>query len=271
LNLNYDDNDLPSIPATPSDELAMVSVSGAYNILYPTADHWIYYPQGADYYVDVAGNLATITHNQFSDFTLMAADNPLPVSLLYLAAKWNVNDAVLTWATASEVNNYGFEVQRCTGDCQEFENIGFVYGNGNANQLNIYEFVDEDIRLSQEENYYYRLKQIDYDNTENYSYVVNLSNSSSVIDDNKKNLISLYPNPANKNEEIYVVLYSDLDQEIQISVNSIIGKEVISNKVLINEGTNVYTLKTNNLSEGAYVLSVKFVDGFENIKFIIIE
>ena len=201
----------------------------------------------------------------------MTVDNPLPVSLLYLSAKWNNNDGLLTWATVSEINNYGFEIQRCLGNCQAFETIGFVYGNGNSNQLNIYEFVDENVKFTQNEKIYYRLKQIDYDNTENYSYIVNLSNSNSKVNDNKNNFISLYPNPANKNEEIYLVLHSNIEQKIKISVNSIIGKRIISDDITINEGTNVYTLKTNNLSNGSYVLSIMFVDGIENKKFIIFE
>ena len=271
LNLKYNQNDLPSIPTSMSQELEMVDKAGAYDIDYATADHWIYYPQGSEYYVDVDNNSATMTHNHFSDFTLLSQDNALPVTLLYLSAKWNNNNSILTWATASEINNSGFEIQRCSGHCDNFETIGFIEGHGNSNKINLYQFIDKNIKLHSEDNFYYRLKQIDYDHKAVYSYVVNLSKSENDKKQIEQNRIFLYPNPAIISKKRYVVIESSEEQEVEINVRDVIGKELFRDYKLLKEGENIYVLDTDRFLEGTYILSIRFDEKVINIKFIVIE
>lgn len=117
--------------------------------------------------------------------------------------------------------------------------------------------------------FYYRLKQIDYDGEEAYSYVVDLSNTDKKANSIKGNIISVYPNPASENSDVYIVLESDFDQSIQIQMNNVLGKRIFEEAFYISKGTNVYTLHSHHLNEGTYIISIMFEDGVENKKIII--
>ena len=115
-------------------------------------------PLGAPYNVDIDGEARHAT------FPYMGADenlaNPLPVELTSFSASVIGSKVKLSWQTATEINNYGFEVLRQAQDNTEWENIGFVSGNGNSNSQKSYTFMDESVSLGK---YSYRLKQIDND------------------------------------------------------------------------------------------------------------
>ncbi len=86
----------------------------------------------------------------------------------------NSNHILLEWATATETNNKGFEVQRSeirdqksgSGDYNGWKRIGFVEGNGTTTQIHIYSFSDLNVIPGI---YKYRLKQIDFDGSYNLS------------------------------------------------------------------------------------------------------
>ena len=96
-----------------------------------------------------------------------APEIPLPVEMLYFNAKIDGTDAILEWATASELNNDRFEVERSL-DGINYEYIGEVEGNGTTDLQVVYQFID--IAPRQGLNYY-RLKQVDYDGAFEYSDV----------------------------------------------------------------------------------------------------
>jgi len=79
----------------------------------------------------------------------------LPVNFTSFNAIINNNQTNLTWSTASEINNKGFEIERSI-DGVNFETIGFVKGNSNSNRINKYSFIDANHSSA-----FYRLKQID--------------------------------------------------------------------------------------------------------------
>jgi hypothetical protein len=268
LTLHYHESDLSGVPATIEEEELMLAFAGAYSLSY-VPDNWIYYTLNAgNYIVDVTTNTAIMTHNMFSDMTLLKSDDPLPVTWLYLTAEWVGNDGYLTWATASESNNYGFEIERCSKDCSAFELIGFVKGNDNSNSIKTYNFIDKDLKKNQENEFYYRLKQIDYDNKYSYSNIVNLRKSDSE-EYSSSSIISLYPNPSKVAEEIFIVIESETDQIVFAKVTDLIGKEVFATKINLLEGTNIYVLKSGVLSEGAYFLNILFDKKSVSKKFII--
>lgn len=82
----------------------------------------------------------------------------LPVDLLFFEAVSNGAEAVLTWSTASEINNHGFYIEK-SDDGSDFSEIGFVQGNGTTNDVNNYSFTDRSLGPSA----YYRLRQTDFD------------------------------------------------------------------------------------------------------------
>jgi len=92
--------------------------------------------------------LSTVSEMTF-DTSILGGGSPLPVELVSFTAKLNKNDVLLLWTTATEVNNYGFEVQRAHLRSKErnyaganWESLGFVEGHGNSNSPKNYSFVD---------------------------------------------------------------------------------------------------------------------------------
>ncbi|WP_133273703.1 T9SS type A sorting domain-containing protein [Hymenobacter radiodurans] len=101
-------------------------------------------------------------------FSLADGATPLPVELISFAGKAENNAVRLTWATASEKQNKGFDIEH-RSDQSEWSKIGFVAGNGTTNQRNNYSYID---RAASAGNNYYRLRQVDLDGKSVYSQPV---------------------------------------------------------------------------------------------------
>jgi hypothetical protein len=94
----------------------------------------------------------------------------------------------LTWHTATETSNRGFDVER--GDGTTFERIAFIDGHGTTTAGRDYNFVDENPVPAADGQVHYRLRQVDMDGTESYSQVV-----SAVVTPQVVGLEDSYPNP----------------------------------------------------------------------------
>ncbi len=153
------------------------------------------------------------------------------------------NDMRLEWTTASETNNYGFEIQRST-DGVKFKKIGFVKGNGTTSNINHYSFVDEDLNSGL---YYYRLKQIDFDGTYSYSEII----KAEVKAPDSYGLGQNYPNPFNPVTTIPFRIKEA--GKVKIKVFNILGQEVatIVNKVM-QPGYYKETFNASDLASGMY-------------------
>ena len=155
----------------------------------------------------------------------------LPVELVSFNSIVSDNKVELNWITATEVNNYGFEVERGIGQKaignSAWEKIGFVQGNGNSNSPKEYRFTDNTTTSGL---YAYRLKQIDNDGTFKYSETIEVLVSQIP---NDFSLNQNYPNPFNPSTTIsYDIPKTSF---VKISVNDILGKEI---KTLVNEQNN---------------------------------
>ncbi len=107
--------------------------------------------------------------NGFSDFGTAQAPTPLPVELLTFSGQPLSQSIMLNWATASETNNKGFELQRSL-DAKSYSTIRWVEGHGNSSSLN--EYGSEDKNVVKNVRYYYRLKQLDFNNEFRFSPVI---------------------------------------------------------------------------------------------------
>ena len=94
-----------------------------------------------------------------------SAEGPLPVELTTFTAAITSDNVELNWTTATEVNNYGFEIFRQAQN-DRWSLLGFVEGHGNSNSQKEYSFVDESVSPGL---YQYRLKQIDTDGSFEFS------------------------------------------------------------------------------------------------------
>ena len=108
----------------------------------------------------------------FSQFGLGQAQAfaPLPVSLVSFQAVVRGRAAVLSWATAQEVNNDRFEVEAST-DGQVFRLVQLVPGHGSSTVAHTYGFTDEQLPNYGAKMVYYRLRQVDADGSSHFSSV----------------------------------------------------------------------------------------------------
>jgi hypothetical protein len=190
---------------------------------------------------------------------------PLPVELLDFAGRWNsfkdVNE--LTWATASEVNNDYFEIQR-SFDGRPFESIGSLEGQGNSTKKVRYDFIDKDIPLNGV--YTYRLKQVDFDGKFEYSNLVN-------IDVSRKGIVKtvIYPNPSVNDVNIDINAIEGANLIVNIYDN--VGKLVIQNFIneVMTDNVKTTKIESGRLNEGVYYVVVNIDGELSSHKLIIIE
>ena len=148
----------------------------------------------------------------------------IPVELISFTATVNNNSVSLNWQTASEINNRGFEVERrkvgngqyAVGN-EEWKGIGFVEGRGTSSNMNSYSFTDVPESAGK---YLYRLKQIDYDGSFEYSNDVEISFMKSVEFILEQN----YPNPFNPTTKIS--WQSPVSSHQTLKVFDVLGNEV---------------------------------------------
>ena len=125
----------------------------------------------------------------------------IPVELIsFSAALLNNKEIELKWSTASETNNYGFEIERRGGQGQtnslsnSWKIIGFLNGNGTTTEMKSYSFIDENVKTGK---YIYRLKQIDFDGKYVYSKEIIVETLHATSLPTKCELYQNYPNPFN--------------------------------------------------------------------------
>ena len=166
-------------------------------------------------------------HNgQLSIWTTIIEDAPVPVELSNFSVSVNRNNVELTWDTSSETNNHGFIIERrrvnSNSDSKWME-IGFVQGKGTSTDINKYRFVDSPTLNGV---YNYRLKQVDFNGSFEYSKEVEVS--VMVIEDFA--LMQNYPNPFNPST---VIKYQVAEgSNTTLKVYDVLGREVTT---LVNE------------------------------------
>lgn len=173
-------------------------------------------------------------------------ESVLPVALLNFNGQIKDDKAVLTWSTANEINNKGFEVE-VSRDNKTFSSIGFVAAAKSAGGLNNYSFTDNKIVSGTN---YYRLKQIDNDGGYRYSIVVKL---------NLQKFAWTILGSASSNASIQ--LQTDLQYNVAVQVVSLKGQLIQTiNKGNLSQGTYTIPLNLNTASHGIYVVRL-LVDG----------
>lgn len=179
--------------------------------------------------------------------------NPLPVELSSFSAVGNQNGVNLKWETATEVNNYGFDVERkihtsTSLSVTAWEKVGFVNGNGNSNSPKTYSFRDENPNGGSK--FQYRLKQIDNDGQFKYSNIVEIE-----IVPTQFELSQNYPNPFNPTTNINYEL--PIKSNVCLKIFDILGNEIVT---LVNEEKEAgyYELKYNakDLASGIYFYNI---------------
>ena len=186
-------------------------------------------------------------------------DNPTPVELISFTAKKVNNGVLLNWETATEVNNYGFEIQSAVGQksfLSSWETIGFVNGHGNSNSPNEYSYLSNSAATS------YRLKQIDTDGSFEYSDVITVDLEF------VNKLLQNYPNPFNPSTSIKFSIAEE--GKVSIAVFNILGEKIVEllNKEL-TAGNHSVVFNASNLTSGIYFYRLQ-IGGFVKSKKLIL-
>jgi len=171
----------------------------------------------------------------------------VPVELTAFTAAGTAEGVQLKWETASETNNMGFEIER-SSDNQSFITIGFVNGKRTTTEKSEYVFLDKTINNGK---YYYRLKQIDFDGTHEYSKIVEIDFSVP----KEFTLYQNYPNPFNPSTMLQFGL--PVESDVTLSVFNSLGELV---EVLVqgrlNAGTHKVNFEASGLSSGLYLYTI---------------
>lgn len=208
------------------------------------------YPFG-DYSMDMV-----ITSNDPSNPSLtvpvkMTIFDPIPVELESFTATVNKKEVLLDWTTATETNNKGFEIERMiSNENNGWQVIGFVKGNGTSSTANYYSFVDRSINKVGD--FYYRLKQIDFDGTFKHSNQVHVV----IVKPSTIELLQNYPNPFNPATAIEFTLTEKAN--VTLSVYSILGELVKSFTFnQLEAGYHKIEFNAEGLTSGTYIYQIK--------------
>ncbi|MBZ0198941.1 MAG: S8 family serine peptidase [Ignavibacteriaceae bacterium] len=170
----------------------------------------------------------------------------IPVELTSLSADINRSDVTLHWSTATETNNKGFRVERQSSTIDgQWEELSFVNGKGTTTELSRYTFTDENLPMGK---YTYRLKQVDFDGTFDYSPAVNVT----VEAPKDYALHQNYPNPFNPSTTIEFTLPEKA--EVVLELYNMLGEKVTQ---LINgtieAGYRKFKLDASGFTSGTYI------------------
>jgi hypothetical protein len=202
----------------------------------------------------------------------MPFSNSIPVELTSFTAIVSTGKVVLNWVTATELNNSGFQIERRkTKDerSEEWVSIGFVNGNGTSTETHTYSFADQNPTAGIS---YYRLKQIDFDGSFEYSNIVEVNLTLPIAFSLDQN----YPNPFNPSTKIKytipnVTLSGVEGSRVILKVYDVLGDEVAT---LVNEekpaGNYEISFDASKLSSGVYFYQIQAGNFVETKKMILI-
>jgi hypothetical protein len=170
------------------------------------------------------GNLAAstgpaIVANTVTPLRLSSESGVVPVELAAVEIKVIRNNAQLGWTTASESNNFGFEIHRRTNDESTWQPVRFLPGNGTVNLPRTYAWTDANLKPG---TYFYRLKQIDFDGTYEFYSVGEVIISAP----GTYSLAQNYPNPFNPVTKINYEIPDNT--HVTLSIYNLIGERVIT-------------------------------------------
>ncbi len=164
----------------------------------------------------------------------------LPVELVSFEASLSGNTTILNWETASELNNYKFEIERSLNHL-DFKTVGTVKGHGTSNIPVSYQHND---KLEDSGTYYYRLKQIDYNGTFAYSDIVAVYFQQDIQ-------LMVYPNPA---QDFIVVQSSEVKSGYLIQVYNTAVHLLLEQRLELSSGQ--HRVDISNLPKGTYFISI---------------
>ena len=181
----------------------------------------------------------------------------LPVLLTYFEAKKNMDEIVLQWQTASEINSNYFVVER-SKDGVSFETVGWLASAGTSNKILNYQLVDQNPILGQS---YYRLKQFDFDGAFEIFKVVEID----FKDENSRIQFAVYPTIVDENVTFSFISMEDRMYSLEI-INDM-GNIIKKTGIAATKGLNNFSSSLLEYSSGCYFARISSVEETSQIIF----
>lgn len=179
------------------------------------------------------------------DFQISGTSNdPLPVQYLNFSGIAAEASNLLSWSTASESNNAGFEIERSVSGF-DWEKIAFVKGAGNSSETKRYNF--SDIQPSSN-TCYYRLKQVDYNGQYAYSKTILITRNT----EQNIYLEQVFPNPTNGILNLH--FNRNTEKDFTLIVYDMRGKALIQKVLVAGQLNFIIDLTSDQLAKGTYLL-----------------
>lgn len=210
----------------------------------------------------------------FSENTpIHIVEHIVPVELTSFTSNVSQNSVTLNWQTATETNNSGFEIERSQmsniNGQMNWNQIAFVPGFGTTTEAKSYSFMDDNLASGK---YQYRLKQIDFDGSFEYSNSIEVEINSPRDFSLEQN----YPNPFNPTTKIKYSILSDpqsIDEGfwVKLIVIDVLGNEVAT---LVNEpqqsGSYEVEFNADQFSSGVYYYQLKYGSFVDTKKMVLL-
>ncbi|MBP9583389.1 MAG: carboxypeptidase regulatory-like domain-containing protein, partial [Ignavibacterium sp.] len=237
--------------------------------------------EAPNYYTQTISNVVVSSYNSLTVLNVQLVSSIIPVELISFTSYVDGVNVTLNWRTATEINNMGFEIERKspsptpslkegTFEFTDWKSVGFVNGNGTTTQTKSYSFLDEGLSSGK---YQYRLKQIDFDGSFDYSNIID----AEIISPIKLSLEQNFPNPFNPTTLIRYSVPNVISTEgrnlnVILKVFDVLGNEVAT---LVNEikpaGNYNVEFNAKNLSSGVYFYQLKAGSLIQTKKMILLQ
>jgi len=222
-------------------------------------------PRFADLDADDDPDLVLGTSDGTVDVYQFGSTDTLPVELAAFSVQRDGKAALLTWTTASERNNAGFEVQRLIGEegAGAYEKVGFVKGSGTTDQSQSYRFRTGALPAG---THRFRLKQVDTDGSADYTETRRVE----ITIESTHRLVAPTPHPVRESSQFSLTV--EESQHVRIGVFDVMGREVRT----LYQGTFEAQSRRNfdlgdGLSSGTYFLKVDGRTFSTSEKFVVVE
>ncbi|MBE9463282.1 T9SS type A sorting domain-containing protein [Dyadobacter subterraneus] len=188
---------------------------------------------------------------------------PLPVTLIsFTGERLNESSVLLLWQTSEEVNNDYFQIERTLNPSIGFQTVGVVKGAGSSKSAVKYQTTDPN---DNSDYTYYRLKQVDFDGSYQYSSIVAVKGSKMPFD------VAAFPNPSQAKTLLFRVRGLKATEQLKIAVYDLAGNTVYQNdnKKASPDQQNL-NLGLQSLSPGKYSIKVQSSKELATDSFVIV-
>jgi len=180
----------------------------------------------------------------------VSESTPLPVQLISFEGELVDDKVIVSWQTASEINNDKFILEK-SFDCKNWFTIAEIDGAGNSTNFLKYSYTDDALIVGVQ---YYRLTQIDFDGTKETFKTIDVSKTSTTPYE-----IKVFPNPMK--EEVKVSFYAEKQGYSRFRIYAENGKEIYAGLVGTLQGENAFNFNTSHFAEGTYIFKIEKENG----------